>query len=87
MSMIKCEILKSNNEDELWNAFEEVCSRIAAFKATKKKIYLYVTIAGRIWKKMWLGIHYTLFCISLEYRRLMTKRMPIACGDALYTIL
>ena len=32
------EILKSNNEDELWNAFEEVCARIAAFKATKKNV-------------------------------------------------
>ena len=32
------EILKTNNEDELWNAFEEVCSRIAAFKATKKNV-------------------------------------------------
>ena len=31
-------ILKSNDENELWNAFEEVCNRIAAFKATKKNV-------------------------------------------------
>ena len=32
------EILKSNNEDELWDAFEEVCARIAAYKVTKKNV-------------------------------------------------
>lgn len=32
------EILKSTNNDELWDAFEEVCARCAALKSTKKPV-------------------------------------------------